>query len=199
MNAQELASLPHGTPLEGGFYAGLIRVLGDVFAVIAAPKADGERAAKWGPYGKDATGACSFFDGKANTLAMAEAGSELAQWALGLSIGGFADWHIPSRDELELLYRHLKPKAEHNWRYRGDNPSSVPVGYPYELEAPGQTAAALFREGGLEALETEWYWSSTQYSAIDAWYQSFVDGYQYVIDKNYEGRARAVRRLKVSH
>jgi hypothetical protein len=40
-----------------------------------------------------------------------------------------------------------------------------------------------------------WYWSSTQFSAYDAWGQGFGGGSQYGADKDCPGRARAVRRL----
>ena len=193
---QSIPTVP-GTPFEGGFYAGRIRVNDDVFALIVAPKAQGDaEPAPWGKYGSEIPGAASFFDGRANTIAMAEAGSEIARWALQLDIGGRTDWYLPSRDELELIYRNLKPTAEKNWRSRGDNPSSVPVGYAYSPDAPAQTAAEAFREGGSEALKDGWYWSSTQYSAYLAWYQDFGDGYQGGSGKTNELRARAVRRFK---
>jgi hypothetical protein len=48
-----------------------------------------------------------------------------------------------------------------------------------------------------EHLTAGWYWSSTQYSPYNAWYQYFDGGYQNYNDKAYEGRARAVRRLVI--
>jgi len=152
----------------------------------------------WGERGLDVPGADSFFDGAANTAAMAAAGSALGKWAQALEINGFSDWYLPSRDELELIYRHLKPTTEDNWRRCGDNPSSVPAGYPYASQLPAQTTVDAFREGSTEALAAEWYWSSTQSSPNDAWFQGFDDGYQVNNDKAYEGRARAVRRFKLS-
>ena len=47
-----------------------------------------------------------------------------------------------------------------------------------------------------ELFETDdWFWSSTQDSANDAWYQRFNDGLQYWLSKYDRGRARAVRRV----
>ena len=43
----------------------------------------------------------------------------------------------------------------------------------------------------------DYYWSSTQYSAINAWSQYFAGGYQYPWLKDNEFRARAVRRFSV--
>ncbi len=130
---------------------------------------------------------------------MAEAGSALAQWALGLDIGGFTDWYLPSRDELELLYRAFKPTADENFRLSGDNPSSVPPGYAYSIDTPPQTPHEAFRKGGAEAFEALWYWSSTQGSPRFAWGQVFAVGSQSYDDKGYEARARAraVRRFLI--
>jgi hypothetical protein len=48
---------------------------------------------------------------------------------------------------------------------------------------------------GPEAFEPAIYWSSTQYSAYNAWCQPFDLGSQSSSDKKAEARARAVRRL----
>jgi hypothetical protein len=45
-----------------------------------------------------------------------------------------------------------------------------------------------------DALEKTWHWTGTQYSAINAWYQTFSSGFQFIL-KGRTGRARAVRRL----
>jgi hypothetical protein len=44
----------------------------------------------------------------------------------------------------------------------------------------------------------EWHWTSTQYSATGAWSQLFDGGSQGIYGKVYQGRARAVRRFKLS-
>ncbi len=188
-----------GTPFAGGYYAGRIRVGDDVFALVVAPKAAGENHAALNKDLARVDGALSFFDGAANTTALAAAGSELAKWAQGLAIGGFTDWYLPSRDELEMLYRAFKPTAEENYCGSGDNPSSVPVGYAYSLDAPAQTGVEVFRDSSSESFAEDWYWSSTQYAGVEsyAWFQHFNYGYQNTSHKGFELRARAVRRLKV--
>lgn len=95
-----------GTPFAGGFYAGRLLVAGVAYALIVAPRGEGEHdEASLSESLADVPGARSFFDGAANTAALAEAGSELAKWAQDLRIGGLMDWYLPSRDELEILYR----------------------------------------------------------------------------------------------
>lgn len=193
-----LAPDTHGAPFEGGFYGGQIRIGAALFAVIWAPKAQGELNGKWlGSY-TSVPGACSYFDSMANTQAMGEAGSDLARQALALDINGFTDWCLPARDVLELAYRHLKPTKKENYAHRnGDNPSSAPAGYPYTEAFPTQTRESAFRESGAEAFGGEWYWSSTQYSDGRAWYQFFNYGLQDYDDKSYEARCRAVRLIQL--
>ena len=188
-------ALHHGGILVPG---AIVTPAGVRYALVVAPKALGEAEGKWSTgRSKLIEGAGSYWDGLANTNAMAEAGSKLAKWARALEINGHSDWYLPSRDELELLYRHLKPTARENYCYfrSGDNPSSAPAGYPYTAQAPAQTASEEFRAGGAEAFEPVWYWSSTQYSADLAWDQTFDYGHQDNDGKCYEARARAVRRF----
>ena len=196
-------SLPSiGAPLQGGFFGGVIAMAGVLYAIAWAPKATGETTGPWLKDYATVAGCMSCCDSLTNTLAMAEAGSPLAKWALGLDINGFDDWCLPSRDVLELGYRHLKPGTHKtgNWFRDGDNPSSVPVGYPYATgEALVQTAVQPFQVGGAEAFEEDaLYWSSTQYSERNAWNQNFNNGNQNNNDKKFEGRARAVRLIQLT-
>ncbi len=43
----------------------------------------------------------------------------------------------------------------------------------------------------------DWHWSSTQYSAYNAWLQDFENGYQRISYKDPERAVRAVRRLPI--
>lgn len=187
-------------PFAGGFYAGQIRIDGQLYALIVAPKDEGDHDdIAWNGSSKSVVGALSYCDGLANTLAMAEAGSKLAQRALDLRIGGHADWYIPSQDELEICYRAFKPTAEQNWCYArsGINLSAAEPTRPYTPDFPLQTLHEDFREGAAQAFEPAWYWSSTQHASVSdyAWSQNFSYGYQNGDLKDDEFRARAVRRL----
>jgi len=189
-----------GTAMDGGFYAGRILVDGKPYALIVAPKTEGERAdAEWIDDYKDVPGAKSWNDGLANTDAMAAAGSALALWARDLRIAGHADWYLPSQDELEIIYRNLKPTTYENsqWGRSGINLSAIEPTRPYTPDSPAQTMAEAFHQGGEQAFAPEWYWSSTQHAANsdDAWYQGFGSGDQDGGSKSAELRARAVRRL----
>ena len=197
----EIPTVP-GTPYGGGFYAERIIDCGHLFAIIVAPKAEGEyKPARWNKNLKSIAGAQSYSDGLSNTRAMAKAGSEIAKWALGLRIGGFDDWHIPARDQGEILYRVLKPGTGKNYcnLRDGDNPSSVPPGYPYTPDLPAQTIVPAFQEGGAEAFELGWYWTSTEYAPGPdvAYVQFFYGGNQFFNLKVNLCRARAVRMIKL--
>ncbi|MDO8932968.1 MAG: DUF1566 domain-containing protein [Rhodocyclaceae bacterium] len=190
-----------GTAMGGGFYAGRIQIDQQAFALIAAPKAEGETRGIWIARNKDVPGAKYYVDGLTNTAAMAEAGSKLAKWARDLRIGGNDDWYLPSQDELEVMYRNLKPTTQANycWARSGINLSAIPPTRPYTPEFPVQTLAEAFQSGGEQAFEESWYWSSTQHAAYSgyAWLQNFGNGNQDHNGKSAQGLARAVRRLPI--
>ena len=165
-------------------------------------------------------------EGFAATQAMRDADTSAvypaAHWARGLNIGGRTDWYIPALDELELCWRNLKPTTTANYvtadrpaaasfsyanngsygdtaNTHGLNNNSAPPGATYTTSVPGQTAAAAFRTGGAEAYEfgSTLYWSSSDYSATNAWCQlwhSSNPGFQRNLGKGYTIRVRAARR-----
>lgn len=186
-------------PFGGGFYVGLLTCYRQLNALIVSPKAEGQLIGAWGKPGQFVSRADSF-DSLSNTIAMAEAGSELAQRVLKLRIGGFDDWSIPARDPNEMLYRFAKPTREDNCcTFRdGENPSSVPVNYQYTPLLPAQCTNSLFQDAGPEAFDESWYWSSTQSSTNHAWVQHFLNGSQDDYLKGYKNRVRAVRTIPVS-
>lgn len=204
MNAAVQQELPVvlGAPFAGGFFLDCLNVDGRPHAIIVAPKADGEHAdVIWRKKWDRIAGALSYNDSYANTVAMAEAGSEVAQWARAQRIGGFEDWCIPARDVLERMYRFGKPGTAKNYCYyrSGENPSGIPVGYPYTEDRPGQTLLDPFKEGGAEAFDQVWHWSSTQYKghAACAWAQNFGYGNQSSCRRGNECRVRLVRVIPI--
>ncbi|MDN7143133.1 DUF1566 domain-containing protein [Pseudomonas sp. JQ170] len=184
-----------GQAFGGGFFSGITVENGQRFANITAG-AEHELVGEWGEYGVKIDGADSFTDSRAKTEVMAKASGELAQQVLALDIGGFTDWAIPARDVQELQYRHFKPTSRENycWNHDGDNPNSLPVGLLHTKESPTKTQVPGFADGEPEAFKADWYWSSSQRSAYNAFSMDFVDGYQSNDGKLSELRVRPVRR-----
>ena len=192
-----------GTPFGGGYYVGRMKP-GDGFsyALIVAPKASGEAASLLLNTSSTATvGTASTWDGAANTAAMIVEGAAshpAASFCRNLTIGSYTDWLLPAKDQLELLYRMLKPEATGNSTSSGTNPSSDPAGAKYTAGSPTQTAIAAFKAGGAEAFATDtYYWTSTEYSSTNNWVQSFSSGDQNNITKSNVSRVRAVRMIKI--
>jgi len=205
-----------GQSYGGGYYAGKITDAGVGYYIIVAPKASGEITSVMWKTTNDAgpTGVQTLTNGPAATLAMFNAGSTLypaATYCHNLSIGGFSDWYLPARDELEVVYRAFKPTTTTNnigikaaGGYGSDgtgygaNANSIPSGAAYTAVSPTQTAVSLYiTVSGTEAFTATTYWSSTEFTATDAWNQNFRLGNQSYINKTIAIYVRAVRRLVI--
>jgi hypothetical protein len=116
----------------------------------------------------------------------------------GTGIGGFNDWYLPAKNELEILYFNLKPDTNANNTSSGINPNAVPARASNYGATPTQTSNALFQSGGAQAFSTaNDYWSSSEYSSSTptAWSQFFFNGNQTFNLKTGSFYARAVRRV----
>jgi hypothetical protein len=93
-----------GEMFQGGQYVGNVVVGDDTYGIIAALSAE---QAQWKTSNTATTGTGSLVDGWANTLAMITAG-ELEHPAAGYcrnyTGGGFDDWYLPARNELNLMW-----------------------------------------------------------------------------------------------
>jgi hypothetical protein len=196
-----------GQAYGGGFYAGKIAVGGGGVAthyLIVAPKASGENSSRtWGVDGTT-TGITSVINGPTNSASLAALGAsyQAAVFAEGLTIGGYSDWYLPAKNELEVLYYFLKPTTTVNNTSSGSNANAVspePVSTNYTSGSPAQTSAGIgFRTGETNAFASAYYWSSTEYSADSAWNQRFDSGNQANdFIKNVNNYVRAVRRVPV--
>jgi hypothetical protein len=201
-----------GDPFGGGFFAGYIGVSGvATHMLIVAPKASGESTKKWKNTNDATTGADSLIDGPQNTADMVAGGDATvypaAHWANDLSIGGYDDWYLPARNELEVAYYNLKNVSQANYVASGNlgnNANAVPPGEPvstnYTATRPAQTNVAAFRVGNTEAFADNYFWSSTEDSAPYAWGQYFnsvYPGAQGNGNKTDEVSVRAFRRLAI--
>lgn len=180
-----------GTVIDGDFFIAALNVNGKVKGILVPPSAIGYFGKQaWNDTYNIVEGALSYCDGAANTIAMAEAGSVVAQQVLEKKL------HIPSQDEVEKMYRILKPTAQENYIYgrSGINVSALPPTYPYTKDDPKQTTLEAFKEGGPEAI-IGWIWTSTQHAGNRnfAWAHYFDDGDQHYKRKGLKLGVLAVR------
>jgi hypothetical protein len=198
------------------------------YRVIVAPKSSGENSSRQyknaNTAAPSATGTLT--EGKKATDAMVAADTSTvypaAHWCNNLTIGSYSDWYLPARDELELIWRNLKPVTNSNYtgtdrptgatpdyknlgslgdtaNTHGLNNNSDPQGVAYTSGSPAQTSVAAFQSGGAEAMTfgSNRYWSSTEYVSSDAWAQDYLTnfpGFQFGASKNNVFYVRAVRR-----
>jgi hypothetical protein len=193
-----------GDAFQGGYYAGKINVSGTQYYLIVAPKASGESTGRnWGTYGVT-TGITSVINGPTNSASLAALGAayQAAVFCEGLTIGGYTDWYLPAKNELEVLYYYLKPTTSLNNTSSGSNANAVspePISTNYTSGSPAQTSAGIgFRTGETNAFASDFYWSSTENNSSNAWIQYFYSGEQANdFRKNQNFYVRAVRRIAV--
>jgi hypothetical protein len=205
-----LGLLP-GDALEGGLFAGYISHTANgvpTHALIVAPRATGASGTgytintnrQWKTSNTFTAGTTSSFDGAANTAAMVTAGianHPAANFCVNLSIGGFTDWYLPARLELDIAYQNLKPVTSNNDTSWGINAYSVPKRTANRTAGdPTQTSVLAFRSTGAEAFEDTFHWSSTEASDSTAWVLRFDSGPQFNSgSKNFADRVRAFRKV----
>ena len=207
LRAAAATGIPIGTSMEGGFFAGYISHTANGVAthlLIVAPAATGATGTgytlttdkQWKTTNTTTAGTTSTYDGAANSANMNNASHPAAQFCETLSIGGYTDWYLPARDELEIAYYNLKPTTSTNDTSSGINAYSVPArGSNYTAGTPARIPVAAFQSGGAEAFPTGQHWSSTEFSSAAAWIQNIFQGLQSGDNKSLNNRVRAFRKL----
>jgi len=144
-------------------------VAGETHGLIAAV-ADQSSGIRWFNGSFDTTGATgtAVGTGSANTDAIiTEQGDTETSYAAGLARaytgGGYNDWFLPSKDELNKMYTN---KATINTTASENSGSDFSATY---------------------------YWSSTEVGTRNAWLQYFNGGNQYYLNKDRSDGVRAVR------
>jgi hypothetical protein len=192
-----------GSAYGGGFFAGQIGTGGvATHNLVVGPLSTAQSILKWKNANTATAGADSDIDGPQNTADMVADGSATvypaAHFCNNLTLGGFSDWYMPAKNELEVCYYNLKPTTSTNSTISGINANAVPArASNYTTGNPAQTSAAAFQYGHAEAFYAGGYWSSTEFSASYSRDQDFSSGWQDSYRKSISNRARAVRRLAV--
>ena len=194
-----------GQAYGGGFYAGQIGVSGvATHYLVIGPKSSAETTdIRWKNVNTATSGADSAIDGPQNTADMVADGNATvypaAHFCNDLVTGGYSDWYMPARNEIEICYYNLKPTTATNTGAAGTNLNAVPERTSnYTAEVPAQTSLAAFQaDSGAEHFSPNKYWSSTEFSSNSARFEYFTRGVQGYTDKNSTYRVRAVRRVAV--
>lgn len=133
------------------------------------------------------------WNGLAATQAMISAGAAYpaAQYAAGFTVptDGASAAYIPSIWEMLAMYWLFKPFTNNNYLTatagstfpggtvtQGLDPASDPQRPAFTASVPGQTSLAAWRTGGAQAFQNDYYWTSTEYSAADAWFFGWTTG-----------------------
>ena len=183
-----------GEPFGGGYFAGYISHTADgnpTHALIVAPRATGATGTgytltgllQWKTAGTSTSGTTSSFDGRANTDAIIAAGINdhpAAKFCVDLTVGGYTDWYLPSRLELNIAYFELKPNNTLNsvGGGTGTNIYAVPRRSTDVVTStfPGPTSVAGFNSS-LEGFVANIHWASDQTGSVDvAWRVDFSNG-----------------------
>jgi hypothetical protein len=196
-----------GAAYEGGFYAGQISTAGNGVAdynLVIGPVTSAQNSSiKYKNANTATAGADSVINGTQNTADMVADGNSTvypaAHFCNDLVIGGFSDWYMPAKNELEVCYYNLKATTTSNNTAVGTNTNAVPSrGSNYTAGTPAQTSATAFQTGNTEAFANAYYWSSTEASNTSfAWTQFFQNGGQSTDFKTSYYSVRAIRRVAV--
>jgi|TARA_B110000116_G_C16498192_1_gene430045 hypothetical protein len=172
---EEPAKLAIGDTYQGGIIFYLDANGG---GLIAAPS-DQSTGAEWACFGTDITGAdgTAIGTGNQNMIDIVNANCSpntsgnliAANICANLTLGGYSDWFLPSKDELNLIWLNL-------------------------VDPDGDTFNSGFGDtNNLGGFVSNLYWSSTEYDSTSAWIHFLGNGDQVNINKNSTNYVRAIR------
>ena len=149
-----------GDEFQGGYYMGQ---LGGYYLICAPIAGQYDGTLQWKTTDTTTANTDSTTDGHANTAAMVVAGitdHPAGEFCVDLTIDGYSDWYLPSKDELNLLY----------------------------------TNHAALEAAGAGSFIDNYYWSSSEDTPTNAWFQHFYNGGQTTPNKSSYYYVRAISR-----
>ncbi len=141
-----------GSSYAGGYYAGTMAsdIIGEQYHLVVAPKQYEFFLSRFTGAGPGNQGSTNTHLGYSNTSSEYNGNAEYEAAAAveALTIGEYDDWYIPARDELELMYRTLKPTTNANDttspfpNLKSTSPGSFTGSYTSSV--PGRTSSSAF-------------------------------------------------------
>lgn len=141
-----------GSSYGGGYYAGTMAsdVIGEQYHLVVAPKQYEFFLSRFTGAGAGNQGSTNTHLGYSNTSSEHNGNAEYEAAAAveALTVGEYDDWYIPARDELELMYRTLKPTTNANDtssplpNLKSTSPGSFTGSYTSSV--PGRTSSSTF-------------------------------------------------------
>jgi hypothetical protein len=202
-----------GDAFEGGYYAGLISHTANgvpTHALIVAPRATGATGPgytlttyrEFGGPGAAGPALDSPYDGIAN-INQIKAVDFISNYGAAnfcdtLVTGGFSDWYLPARYELDIAYENLKPTTTVNQTSFGINPYSVPERTVNRTASvPARTSLTAFQLGGTQAFVDVFHFTSTRslINVTETYTVSFLDGFEGDVGNAISAHVRAFRRV----
>ncbi|MCK2183496.1 DUF1566 domain-containing protein [Halomonas getboli] len=114
-NAPDYAGASIGDAIGGGIFAGIDTIGGVDYYIIAGDAESEAYGLQWKTSQTTTPGTDSYDDGLANTQAMVTAGiadHPAGEHCVNYAGGGFNDWHLPSRSQLQLMIANLSAHTE---------------------------------------------------------------------------------------
>lgn len=115
-----------------------------------------------------------------------------------LAWGGYGHDAPGAKSDNDGLANTLALQASDELHPAADRAADLDLAGFTDWYLPARNELRLAYITAKQHFDTEpYYWSSTQYSGYNAWYQYFDYGTQYDDTKSYAGRVRLVRRLEI--
>ncbi len=97
--------------------------------------------------------------------------------------------------DYHLILAETAPEQGFKWADGLEYASTIVADGHKDFSVPTRFESAMLYANVRDKLDTsKWHWTSAQSSVFSAFVQTFNDGSQSLMDKNYEGRFRFVRR-----
>lgn len=165
-------SLIPGSPMEGGYFAGVAGFSGSAFALIISDKS-AETSLRWGDNGAIPSSA-SQSDGWANSFAVSGPAYRAIEYCKEYDGGGFNDWYLAAPDEWITMLMTLNPSAYFT-----------------------QELAPDFSTGGSQAFQST-YWTSAW--STDSRYATRVSASSFSVTgtlRSFSTLVRPVRKVQI--